>query len=63
MTSKSLFCSMKVQEKPECKNNIDYFLICFLVPEISAFEEAGKMALKMVHLTVIETLAKRGQNS
>ena len=37
----------------------------FLVPETSAFElafeDAGKMAQKMVHLTVIETLSKRGQ--
>ena len=37
------------------------FLICCLAPETSAFEDAGKMAQKMVHLTVIETLSKRGQ--
>ena len=62
MKSKSLFSSMKIQEKPEGKNTIDCYLICFLVPEISAFEEASKMAPKMVRLTVIETLAERGQN-
>ena len=27
----------------------------------SAFEDAGKMAQKMVYLTVIETLSKRGK--
>ena len=37
------------------------FLICCLAPETSAFEDAGKMAQKMVHLIVIETLSKRGQ--
>ena len=37
------------------------FLDMFLAPETSAFEDAGKMAQKMVHLTVIETLSKMGQ--
>ena len=43
--------------------NFRHLLGCdTIAPEISAFEDAGKIAPKMVHLTVIETLAKRGQN-
>ena len=51
---------MKVQEKPVTKHH-RCFLICCLAPETSAFEDAGKMAQKLVHLTVIETLLKRRQ--
>ena len=49
---------MKVQEEPVRT------LLMFLdnyTSEISAFEDAGKIAPKMVHLPVIETLAKKGK--
>ena len=46
---------MKVQEKPVRKP------LMFL-DMLSAFEDVGKMAPKIVHLTVMETSAERGQN-
>ena len=55
-----IFIVLNESTRKTCKNTI---VICCLAPETSAFEDAGKMAQKMVHLdlTVVETLSKRGQ--
>ena len=51
---------MKVQEKP-VKNTIDVSLYVAWLQRHQHLKHAGKMAQKMIHLTVIETLSKRGQ--
>ena len=57
-----IFISFYESTRKTYKNTIDVFLICCLATEISAFDDGGKMAPKMVHLIVNETLAERGQN-